>query len=157
MWVKDYMYTQVHTTTPETTVAEALLYMHQNKTNSLIVVDKNKKPIGIISSQILIRAMVPEYLKNDPMYSQFGPEGTMEESIKKIKDKTLDSLMYTEFHTLKTNDAIIEAASYSVDSYRRILPVVDEEGILIGAITRTCIKNAMHDALYQNKNTNNNE
>jgi len=151
MFIKDYMYKDVHTTSPDTTVAEALLYMSQNKTNSLIVVDEQHKPIGIISSQILIRAAVPEYLRDDPMYSQFNAEGALEENVNKIKDKKLKELMYTEFHKLSLEDAIIEAASYSVDSYRRILPVVDEQGVLTGAITRTCIKNAMYDALYGNK------
>lgn len=153
MWVKDYMYCEVHTTAPDMTVAEALKYMKENKTNSLIVVDSEKKPIGIISSQILIRAVVPEYLSQDPMYSQFGPEGTIQESVTRVKDKKISDLMYTDFHTLSYDDAMIEAASYSVDSYRRILPVVDEQGVLVGAITRTCIKNALYDALYSEHQT----
>lgn len=148
------MYTDVHTANTENTVAEALKYMKQHKTNSLIITDAENKPVGIVSSQILIRAAVPEYLQGDPVYSQYGPEGTMAESLKKIKDRALGDLMYTEFHTLTMDDVIIEAASYSVDSYRRILPVINDDGTLAGAITRTCIKNAMYDTLFEHSESN---
>lgn len=148
MLVNQYMYKNPHVAQPTMTVGEAIKYMAQHKTNSLIVIDEAQHPIGLISSQILIRAAVPEYLKNDPVYSQYGPEGTLEESVHTVKDKPLSELMYTEFHTLAPDDAIIEAASYSIDSYRRILPVVDEHGVLLGALTRTCIKNALYNALF---------
>jgi len=141
------MYKDVYTASSETTVAEALLSMVKNKTNSLIVINEKHKPIGLICSQIIIRAAVPEYLQNDPTYSQFDAEGSMEKNIQRIKNIKLKDLMYTEFHTLTIDNAMIEAASYSIDSYRRILPVVDKSGILVGGITRTCIKNAMNDAL----------
>ena len=66
-----------------------------------------------------------------------------------MKDKQVKDLMHTDFHILKEGDAMIEAASYSIKASRRILPVVDKNGELVGATTRTCIKNALHNAIYK--------
>ena len=153
MLVKDYMYTKFHTATADETVATALKRMVEDKTNSLIVVDDQFRPIGVISSQILIKEAVPSYLKDDPSYSQFGPEGMLSQSVQVIAKKTVRDFMYTDFHSLKEDDAVIEAATYSIDAYRRVLPVVDMTGRLVGAVTRTVIKNAMYEALFPDDET----
>ncbi|PIP34050.1 hypothetical protein COX69_03695 [Candidatus Falkowbacteria bacterium CG_4_10_14_0_2_um_filter_48_10] len=154
MWVKDYMFKNVCTIFPETTIAEALRVMVEKKTNSLIVVDKNQKPIGTLSSYTLVREVVPPYLKDDPVFSQFGAEGTLDHYAQQFKDRKVSELMHKDFHVLSDKDAMIEAASYAIKASRRILPVADEHGRLIGAITRTCIKNALYNAVFKEQPIN---
>lgn len=160
MLVKDYMYNNFHTATADETVSIALKRMVEEKTNSLIVVDEQFRPIGIISSQIIIKEAVPAYLKDDPTYSQYGPEDMLNQCVKQIADKPIHEFMYKEFHSLDEKDSIIEAATYSIDAYRRVLPVVDDmTGRLVGAVTRTVIKNALYEALFpddKHKQTNTN-
>ena len=151
MWVKDYMFTEIHTIAPDRTIAEAVKLMTENKTNSLIVVDMDNKPVGTLSSYTLIRNVVPAYLKDDPMFSQFGKEGTFEKYAEKFKDKKIKEVMHRKFHILSENDALIEAASYSIEAERRIMPVVNKRGVLVGATTRTCLKNALYNAIYKEK------
>lgn len=148
------MFKNVCVVAPDTTIAEALKLMVEQKTNSLIVVDKDQKPIGTLSSYTLVREVVPQYLKNDPVYSQFGAEGTLDHYAQKFKEKKVSELMHRDFHILSINDAMIEAASYSIKASRRILPVVDKNGCLIGAITRTCIKNALYNAIFKDHQIN---
>lgn len=148
MFVKDYMFTRVCTISPDKTLKDAVKLMVDKKTNSLIVTDKNQKPIGVLSSYSLVKEVVPAYLGDDPIFSQFGAEGTFDKYADKMKNKKVKDLMYTDFHSLSIKDAIIEAASYAIEAQRRILPVVDDQGKLIGAITRTCIKNALYKALF---------
>ena len=154
MWVKDYMFNKVYTISPDKTISEAVKIMVANKTNSLIVVDENYKPIGILSSRTLIKEVVPAYLKDDPNFSKFGAEGTFDKYANKMKDKKIKYVMHTDTHILSEDDAMIEAAAYSISAARRILPVVDKEGRLIGAITRTCIKNALYNVIYKNQQIN---
>ena len=149
MWVKDYMFEQVHTVLPDATIFDAVSKMADEKTNSLIVVDEDKKPIGILSSYTLTRAVVPAYLKDDPIFANFGAEGTFDKYAEKMKCEKVKSIMHTDMHILSVDDAMIEAAAYAVDAGRRILPVADPTGKLIGAITRTCIKNASFNALHK--------
>lgn len=153
MWVKDYMFTEICTIESDKTLKETVKYMVEKKTNSLIVVDKNI-PVGTLSSHSLIKEVVPAYLKNDPMFSQFGKEGTFDKYAEKAQNKLIKDIMHKDIHTLSENDAMIEAASYSVKSNRRLWAVVNDEGNLIGAITRTCIKNALYNAIYRDEKIN---
>jgi len=149
MWVKDYMFSQVHTVKPDTSIFDAVNKMVKERTNSLIVVDEEEKPIGVLSSYTLTRAVVPAYLKDDPVFSNFGAEGTFDKYAEKIKCDVVKTYMHSDIHVLSVDDAMIEAAAYAIDAGRRILPVADDEGKLIGAITRTCIKNALYNALHK--------
>lgn len=144
----------LYTISPEKSIKEAVKKMVEKKTNSLVVVDKDRKPIGILSSYLLTKALVPSYLKDDPVYSQYGAEGTFDKYGKIIKDKKVKEIMHEKVHTLDENDAMIEAASYSIETERRILPVVNKEGVLIGAITRTCLKNALYNTIFKKNKIN---
>lgn len=151
MWVKDYMLRDICTISPDKTIAEAVKFLVKNKTNSAIVVDKEQKPIGIISSYLLVKAVVPAYLHDDPIYSQYGVEGLFDRYAEKAKNKKVEEIMYKDIHILNEDDAMIEAASYSIKAIQRTLPVVNKEGKLVGAITRTCIKNALYNAIFKDE------
>ncbi|MCK5536363.1 MAG: CBS domain-containing protein [Bacteroidales bacterium] len=154
MWVKDYMITDFLTVDKDITILEAVKLLVENKTNSLIVVDENKSPIGTLSSYTLVREVVPSYLKDDPIFSNFGAEGTFDKYAEKMKDHKVEDLMHKDFHALNVNDAMIEAASYAIKADRRILPVIDSEKKIVGVITRTCVKNALYNALFKDKQIN---
>lgn len=143
------MFEQVHTVSPDATIFDAVTKMVKEKTNSLIVVDEDRKPLGILSSYTLTRYVVPAYLKDDPIFANFGAEGTFDKYAEKMKCEEVRNIMHTDMHVLSIDDAMIEAAAYAVDAGRRILPVADQDGKLIGAITRTCIKNALYNALHK--------
>lgn len=148
------MFKNVCVISADITIAEAVKTMVEKRTNSLIVVDENQKPIGTLSSYTLVREVVPAYLKDDPVFSQFGDEGTFEHYADKFKDEKVSKFMHRDFHILTETDTMIEAASYSIKASRRILPVVDKDGKLIGAITRTCIKNALYNAIFKDNPIN---
>ena len=136
----------VNTITQDKTIANAVEQMVIEKTNSLIVVDGGKKPIGLFSTRNAIKAIVPEYLQKDVRSSIFDSEGTFEKYAKKAKDMQISECMYTEFHVLTDDDAMIEAAAHMLDGCRRIIPVVGKDsGEIVGSITRTCLKKALND------------
>ncbi len=139
----------VNTISPEKTIAEAVKLMVEKRTNSLIVVDESKKPIGLVSSHSLIRAVVPEYLRENEITSQFNAEGAFDKHAQRNKDMIVKDVMYEDIHILNVNDAMIEAATYASKGARRVLPVADERGTLVGAITRTCIKLALYNAIFK--------
>ncbi len=154
MFVKDYMCDWVNTISQEETFPEVVKKMVENKTNSIVVINEDKKPVGLISSRALIKQVVPEYLKENPTNSMFGAEGTFDKYAAKLKKLKLKDFMDTDFHCLSIKDAMIEAASYSLKSNQRFMPVVDKEGNLVGAITRTCIKNALYNVFFKDDQVN---
>ncbi len=150
MKVRDYMCANVHTIAPNKTLANAVKQMVENKSNSLIVINNNK-PVGLFSSRTLIKAIVPDYLQKDIRSSIFDAEGTFEKYAREAKNKLVSDFMKTDFHTLTDDDTMIEAATYALKGARRIIPVVNKEkGEIVGAITRTCLKNALYDILFKN-------
>lgn len=149
MLVKDYMFQNVCTADSDMTIAEAVKFMVEKKTNSLIVVDENRKPVGVLSSFTLAKTVVPTYLSSDPIFSQYGAEGTFDKYANKIKELKISEIMHKDFHSLSEDDTMIEATSYSIADERRTLPVVNKEGVLIGAISRTSVKNALYNVIYK--------
>lgn len=140
----------VNTITKDKTLAEAVKQMIEEKTNGMIVVDDEGHPIGILSSLKVIRETIPSYLK-EASFSKFGAEGTFDRQAMKVKDKKVEDMMITKFHALSLKDPMIEAAAYAAKSKLRTIPVNDVEGPdgkLVGVITRTCIKNALYDVLF---------
>lgn len=152
MWVKDYMFSRVCTAKPDMTIKEAVRLMVDKKTNSLIIVDDDNKPVGTLSSYSLIKEVVPVYLQSNPASSQFDIEGTFDKHADKVKDKKIGDVIKGDVHKLTEDDAMIEAAAYALKSSKRLLAVVDKDGVLVGAITRTCIKNALYKVFYGNEN-----
>lgn len=102
----------------------------------------------------LIKMVVPDYLKENPTNSMFGAEGTFDKYADKVKKLKVKDFMGTDFHCLSENDAMIEAAAYSLKGRRRFMPVLNDKGELIGAITRTCIKNALHNVFFKDDQVN---
>ena len=158
MIVKDYMQTDSPVITKDKTLAESVKQMVDQKTNGMIVVEslENKKPIGMISSRRIIMAVVPDYLEDDPNISSFESEGQLDSFITKFKDMKVEEFMCKVDFLLSPNDTMIKAATFSTKATVRTIPVVDENGILLGSITRTAIKNAIHDSLYSSKDTGEN-
>ncbi|MFH1781099.1 MAG: CBS domain-containing protein [Patescibacteria group bacterium] len=146
--VKEYMCGWVNKIDKNATLGEALKQMVDEKTNSLVIVDSKNRPKGVISSRLIIKEVVPEYLRDDEITSQFGAHGSLAKYAIQQKDKIVKDFMYKDFHCLDPDDAMIEAATYATKGARRILPVVNKEGELIGAITRTAIKIAIYNTIY---------
>lgn len=154
MFVKNYMCDWVNTISQEKTFPEVVKQMVEKKTNSVVVVDENQKPVGLISSKTLIKQVVPGYLEEEPSNSMFGAEGTFDRYAEKLKTLKAKDFMDTDYHTLSEKDAMIEAAAYALKGDQRFMPVLNEKGELVGAITRTCIKNALYNVFFEDNQIN---
>lgn len=148
MKVKNYYQEEIVMMDQEKTLGDAIREMTNKKSNSVIVIDQEQKPIGIVSSHLIIDEIVPAYLKQDDISVKFDSEGVLDKYTKQKKDKKIKEIMVTDFPTLDLDDPMILAAAYSDEETRRIVPVVDAEGKLIGAITRTNIKKALYDVIF---------
>lgn len=147
MFVKDYMSRDVITITEDKTIADAAALMKKGNINSLIVIDAENKPVGTLSSYTLIREAVPVYLKGDATVGDFSNEGAFDKFARMQKDRNIKEIMHTHYHILSINDTMIKAAANSINVHRKIMPVVDENGKLVGIITRSNIGKAFFDAV----------
>ncbi len=103
---------------PEDTVLQAAKLMRQHHVGSVLVVDKNSGkpvPVGIVTDRDLVIEVVAPELDPDAI--------------------TVGDIMVSDFATVKEETGVFEAIQYMRRKGIRRLPVVDNEGRLIGIVT----------------------
>ncbi len=121
--------------------------MLDQKTNGLVVVDEDRHVLGILSSWDIIAYLVPDYLENDKHLATFEAGDVFEERVKEIQNDPVSKFMSSQVHTTRPDHSLIEAATLLSEFHIRQLPVVDENGVLVGYLNRTDIKKAIGDVL----------
>ena len=145
--VSDYMRTEVNTIHKSANFEEAVTTMYEQRRNGLVVIDKRNKVVGMLTSLHLIQWIVPDYLEEDKHLAAFEAGDVFAKRIKEILKNPITKFMNHEFHPVKADDSLMEAATLMSEWNTRHLPVVDDTGHLVGYITRTDIKRAIADVL----------
>ena len=127
----------------EMTMKEAVRLMVQFKANGLIVVDELNKVVGILSSWDVIQLIVPDYLEDDKHLAAFEAESTFDDRISQMADTKVGEFMTKEVHSVTADNSLMQAATVLSEFHIRQLPVVDENGVLVGYLNRTDMKIAI--------------
>jgi predicted transcriptional regulator len=147
MLISDYFHENAWIIKPETTIKEVIKIMVEKDCNSLVVADKIKKIVGIISLQDIAAAIVPvEFVENTNMAKAMYKHGFFDEQCQKIQDQKVETIMRTEFTSveLTSNTLAILADFLNYDLYK--VPVM-KDGKLVGVVTRSDMKKAFAKAL----------
>ncbi len=113
--VKDVMTTHVITVSPEDNIFKIAKTMEKERIHNVVVVNKQKKPIGIVTQSDIIRKVLAKGL---------SPKGI------KAKD-----IMSSPLKFVSPEDYAMHAANKMLLNNLRRLPVLDKEGNLVGIIT----------------------
>jgi CBS-domain-containing membrane protein len=138
--VRNLMTSAVVTIKRDADLHEAARLLSENKISGMPVVDDNNRVIGVISeADILILAgMKKEHTFKDILRNILGEPV----SAKKRGNKVEDVMGFPPI-TSKADDDIGEVAKILDDRRIKRLPVVDDEGKLIGIISRADIVRAI--------------
>ncbi|MBU0661150.1 CBS domain-containing protein [Patescibacteria group bacterium] len=145
--IQDYMQTDIKTVYPENTVSEVIAFMIKEKTNGVVVINRDNTVAGIISSWDIIKHIVPDYLEENGNLAMFEAEDVFKIRTKEVASDPISILMTTQVKTAKKEDTLIEALTLLARFHIRQLPIVDEHNHLVGYINRTDIKLAVGDVL----------
>lgn len=109
----DIMITDPIKTVKERTVLQGLEIMKNSKVDSLLIVDSNTKLIGLVKAK----------------------------TIRKVVDKTqkLSQIMSVDVKSVNENDTIIDVIKVMVENHVRYIPVVNDNDVLTGLITRSSL------------------
>lgn len=121
--------------------------MLKHHTNGLVAVDAEQKVAGILSSWDIIEYIVPDYLEEEGHLSSFESGDVLFERARELAEHPVSRFMTKKVHCVKSTDKLMEAATLLSEFRIRQLPVVDDDGKLVGYINRTDIKRAIGDAL----------
>ena len=140
MQVKDIMTTKVLTVRPETTVREVAEILVNHKISGVPVVEEDGSLVGIVSEGDL---MSKEILPEPP--AEFCILGAViyYKSLREFKDafnrmaaNTAEALMTKKVVTVKAEDDVSDVARIMRDKHIKRVPVLDDEGHLIGIVSR---------------------
>lgn len=138
----------VSTISVDATFEDAAKIMIEKKRNGLVVLDKDKKVIGMLSSLHLIKFIVPDYLEDDKHLAAFEATDVFAKRVHEIKNEPIVKFMNHNYHAVKAEESLMEAANLMSEWNTRHLPVVDDQNMLVGYITRTDVKKAIAQILH---------
>ena len=112
--VTQLMSTDIHTVTPDATITDAAGTLVAEGISSLVVVNDTNEPVGMFTTTDLARAVSD------------GKAGG---------ETTVEAYMTTEFFTLNAGNGVRDAAAKMMGEGVHHLPVVDEDGGVIGMVS----------------------
>ncbi|MGZ4382065.1 MAG: CBS domain-containing protein [Gaiellaceae bacterium] len=135
MKIKDVMTEDVLTVPTGKTLKETAQILATTGISGLIVVDDDRKVVGVISeADILFKERSPEKRRGGSFAWLFFPD--MLENEAKLDARTAGEAMSSPAITIGPDRPVGEAAAKMLDEAVNRLPVVDEEGELLGIVTR---------------------
>jgi CBS domain-containing protein len=127
--VSDHMNLRPVTFTSKMTVAEAVERLLQTKQTGGPVIDNDNKVIGFLSEQdCLVQMIESSYYR---------------EQVAHVKD-----IMKNEVLAIKPYFSVIELAQKMMVERLKVYPVVDDDGYLLGTITRSALLHAIDLQLH---------
>ena len=151
--VRDVMTHLVVTFRPEDKIPEAAKRLLLNRISGAPVVDGGRL-VGVVSEADLIRA----YVSPDIRSSRFAAPRPLifllmrENARSEVDDMTVGQVMTRNAISIGPDESVGEAASLIERQNVRRLPVVDEDGYVIGVLTRTDLVRSMarnNERLYE--------
>jgi CBS domain-containing protein len=106
----------VLTFAPGDRVADAVSVMSERNYGSVVIVDPQHKPIGIVTERDLMRRLLHRRLD--------------------IETTTLEQIMTTDLKTARADDDLLDWLRLMSNERFRHLPVVDDEGVLISMMSQ---------------------
>lgn len=144
MLISEVYHPHAKTLQTTATVHEAVEEFIKDEINALVIVDGNKKVVGVLSLQDVAAATVPsQFRKNVRMAAAMYKPGFFTEMCQQLKDVKVSQVMRKGFVSVDLSDNIMAITADFLKNDLYIVPVI-EKGKLLGVVTRTEIKKALH-------------
>ena len=141
--VGDILRQDVHAVLPETPIDEVIRIIDDNDLQRVVVVDETGKLQGLISDRDLLRYFKPKqegiwHLLSKPFHP-FKQANDRADLSQTLAGTTACEVMITDLVKVRKEMLIEEALALMVEKTLKRLPVVDDEGVFLGIITRDAL------------------
>jgi CBS domain-containing protein len=123
--IKDYMATNLTTFTPELEISQAIKYLNTHKISGAPVVDERGTLVGMLSEKDCLQVALQS------TYYEDWVGGVVSE------------YMTEELETVPDTASIVDVAEKFLKSSFKRYPVLDEDGELVGQISRSDVLRAL--------------
>jgi len=142
---KDIMTKDVITVRPEATVEELARLLMEHKISGVPVVDDNKKIVGIVTENDLIRKNkrlhIPTVIRLFDAYIMLG-SGKAEEEIKKMAATTVEQICTEKVVSIEEETSLEDIATIMAEQHIHLLPVL-RGGTVVGIVGKADMVRAM--------------
>lgn len=142
MKVKDVMIYDISAVFEDDTIERAVDIMSRQLVSGVPVVDEDMKVVGFISETDIMKASIPSYFALLQSASFLPDANQFVKNMAKIKDKKVGEFMSKPPITVSPSDSLIHAADRMMRHNIKTIPVVDDEGRLLGIIVKIDILRA---------------
>ena len=139
---------------PDTTLKDAVKKMKAVKraegifgVKGMLVLDSEGNLVGMLSIHEVLKAMIPSYMQLSEL-GGFTWNGMLEETARRIADKKVEEIMLKEVITVPEDAPLMECASIMVNKYLHRIPVVNNEGKVVGIVYVRDLYNAIVEAMF---------
>jgi CBS domain-containing protein len=131
--VKEIMTASLKTSAPATPVNEIINLMLEQELKGIPVIDSNRHPVGIITQgDLAAKAGLPVRLGLLRKLDQTRVNAFL----KSIAGKTAKDIMSSPLTTIKEDQTLYEAVQIMIKQQLKRLPVINQEGVLVGILSR---------------------
>ncbi len=155
MKVLDIMEPLQYWLTPEMTIQEAILAMRQAKrghglsVNGMVVLDNERKLVGMVSTQDIIRIVIPPGIYLDEEHGGLPWESFRQDRTEKIQQIKVDSIMTEDVRVITMNDTVLRCADIMLVQRLRRLPVIGIAGTVVGLVYLRDVYNTVTQLLCE--------
>ena len=136
MKAHEFMRRDLTSVETDSTIQEVIYLMEQSGLSSLPVVDDEGVLVGIISEKDLIRAALPRYLEMLHSASFLPNLNQLARRLKEMADEPVSKYMHRDVVLVRPDDEDLQIADTLLRHELKQVPVVDDEGHLVGVIRR---------------------
>jgi CBS domain-containing protein len=147
--VRDIMDSSPATVRPETPVEEVVAMLRRHELPAIPVVDADGRCVGLVSEADLVLPddqgdlHIPHYINLFGGTVFLEPLGRFEQRLRKAFASTAEDMMTRDPDTVGPDADAKEAARLIHETGHNRLPVVDEDGRLVGVVTRLDVLGAL--------------
>lgn len=145
--VKEIMVREVIAIQEDASVEELSRILVENQISGVPVVDKDGKLVGIATEGDLIvkdaDLHFPRYFKLLDSIIYLESLNKFKKNLKKYLGTKVSDVMSTEVRTVREDTPVSEAANLMIRNNINRLPVMDDDGKMVGIITRADIVKSM--------------
>lgn len=138
MKAKDLMEPVDEYLSPETPLREAVIRMsrckrhHGLSVKGMLVLNKQKQLVGMLSIKDIMGAVIPTYLSPD--LSVFSWDNMLEQMTERCKGKKVGDVMVTKLYTITGEATLMMCVDLMIRKSLQRLPVLDKDKNILGMV-----------------------
>ncbi|MEA1871040.1 MAG: CBS domain-containing protein [Candidatus Bipolaricaulota bacterium] len=136
MKVRDIMTKDLTSCEKDVSVRELIFILDSAGIPNIPIVDEEEKVIGYISEKDLIKAALPGYFEMLHTASFIPDLNQISKKLAQIADDPVEKYMQHDAIVVTEDDDDLQAADLIIRKGTKSLPVVDNEGRLVGKVKR---------------------